>query len=680
LAQGFVVSFECASTYLTPLKMRVCTLLLSLVIAMDVTPVQKVVTLLEGMVDKGKAEKKEEQITFNSYRQFCDDTTTEKNRAIKEANEKMEQLNAAITKAEADAATLTKQIAKLDEDVSVWSGDQKTATEVRELEAADYAATHKDYSESVASLDTAVAALSKSDGDVGQLLQIATSTMIPDDVKNAVTSFVSQSEDAGANLLARDLAQTKQPASNAYEFQSAGIVDMLSKLHDKFEDERTALENKEADSKHAYKMLTQDLTAQIEGANAEIAAKSQEKATKLTQAASDKGELADTTATRDSDQTYVNDLDTTCKKKSSEFESRQQLRTEELEAIAKAIEIMSGDAISGGADHLPSLVQKSTSFIQISSSPLAQARVAEFLKEKADQLNSRVLSALATHAESDPFGKVRTMIKDLIVRLMEEANEEGEHKGWCDGELNSNEQTRKEKTANVETLHAELDELSASIAKGTQEIQDLNDDIAELDANMATATELRHSEKAENEQAIADAQAASAATSSAVGVLKEFYEKAGQATVLVQTPAPFDTPYQGMQSENGGVLGMLEVIASDFARLEADTKSSEAQSQKEFDAFSTESAANKAQNNKDVDHKTTKKINEESAHTMKSQDLTGTQTELDTALAYYDKLKPTCIDSGVNFEDRVARREEELASLQEALKILAGEDIAFLQK
>ena len=38
------------------------------------------------------------------------------------------------------------------------------------------------------------------------------------------------------------------------------------------------------------------------------------------------------------------------------------------------------------------------------------------------------------------------MIKDLIVRLMEEANEEAEHKGWCDTELSTNEQTRKEKT------------------------------------------------------------------------------------------------------------------------------------------------------------------------------------------------------------------------------------------
>merc|ERR1719262_1007775 len=265
------------------------------------------------------------------------------------------------------------------------------------------------------------------------------------------------------------------------------------------------------------------------------------------------------------------------------------------------------------------------------------------------------------------------MIKDLIVRLMEEANEEAEHKGWCDTELSTNEQTRKEKTSAVETLHAEIDELSASIAKLTQEITDLTAEIAEIDAAVAEATEIREKEKAENTVTISDAQEAQTAVSQAVTVLKEFYEKAGEATALIQEkPEIFDEPYQGMQSENGGVLGMLEVIASDFARLETDTKAAEAEAQNAFDKFSSESAVNRAQNAKDVEHKTTKKINQESALTAKKADLEGTQKELDAALAYYDKLKPSCVDAGVSYEDRVARRKEEIESLQEALRILNG--------
>ena len=43
---------------------------------------------------------------------------------------------------------------------------------------------------------------------------------------------------------------------------------------------------------------------------------------------------------------------------------------------------------------------------------------------------------------------------------------EAEHKGWCDTELSTNEQTRKEKTEAAESLHAEIDELEAEVGPG----------------------------------------------------------------------------------------------------------------------------------------------------------------------------------------------------------------------
>jgi len=77
-------------------------------------------------------------------------------------------------------------------------------------------------------------------------------------------------------------------------------------------------------------------------------------------------------------------------------------------------------------------------------------------------------------------------------------------------------------------------------------------------------------------------------------------EEAGEATAFLQNwqqpeaPAIFDSPYRGMQAENGGVIGMLEVIESDFARLEADTKAAEATAQKEYDTFMTDSKVDKS--------------------------------------------------------------------------------------
>merc|ERR1712137_525867 len=112
---------------------------------------------------------------------------------------------------------------------------------------------------------------------------------------------------------------------------------------------------------------------------------------------------------------------------------------------------------------------------------------------------------------------------------------------------------------------------------------------AELEAAMLKATKYREKEHAENTQTIEDAKEAQVAVAQALTVLREFYAKAGEATALLQQPqqpvAPeiFDSPHKGMQAENGGVVGMLEVIQQDFARLESDTAQAEAAAQKQYE-------------------------------------------------------------------------------------------------
>jgi len=293
-----------------------------------------------------------------------------------------------------------------------------------------------------------------------------------------------------------------------------------------------------------------------------------------------------------------------------------------------------------------------------------------------------MLSLLAAHAAADPFVKVKKMIKDMIIKLMEEANAETEHKGWCDGELGANKVQREAKTEDVNTLTAQADQLTADIAKLSQELADLAQEITELDKSVAEATEIRTKEKAKNEATIADAKAAQEAVKSALGVLKEFYAKAAEATALMQqpsamddAPATFDSPYKGNQAEGGGVVGMLEVIASDFARLESDTTAAEESAAQEYKTFSSDSAVDRATKAAETDNKEKLKTRKDGELTTTKKDLKGAQEELDAALAYYDKLKPSCVDAGVSYEERVARREAEIQSLQEALKILSGEDI-----
>jgi hypothetical protein len=647
----------------------------------EVTPVQKVIQPLSGMLEKGKKEKHDEQVQFAAYKQFCDDTSTEKKRAVEKATEQIDMLKADISKYSADSELFTKEIAGLDEDIAVWSGDMKAATKVRQIEKTDYDATHKDYSESVDALQRAIAVLKKQAHDRAQkssLAQVAalkSLNLIPENAKRIINAFLSTEVDEVQELEAA-------PEANAYEFQSHGVIDMLEKLQDKFMDERTTLEKEEMNSRHAFDMLMQDLKAQQEQATTDRGEKAQAKAKTLQSRADAKGDLQDTSSSKQEDEKYLSDLTATCRTKASDFESRQQLRADEIKAVEKAIEIISSNAVSGNAKkYLPSLLDKKWGYgalVQLRASGMspAQEKTVFYLQQQAKHLNSRVLSAIATHVADDPFGKVKKMIKDLIVRLMEEANEEAEHKGWCDTELSTNEQTRKEKTEAVEMLHAEIDELKSSIAQLGEDISDLSKSVAELDQAMATMTEQRQKEKAENTMTMKDAQDAQTAVAQALVVLKEFYAKASEATALVQKqPDVFDSPYKGMGSESGGVIGMLEVIESDFARLEAETDSAEATAQRTYDEQMTDSKVDKASKSTDSEHKQAKMQDQEQALTTKSSDLEGTQKELDAALAYYDKLKPSCVDAGVSYDDRVGRRKEEIESLQEALKILNGESI-----
>merc|ERR1719231_1526640 len=171
--------------------------------------------------------------------------------------------------------------------------------------------------------------------------------------------------------------------------------------------------------------------------------KTASKSSALEAAGDAKSDLAETTTTRDDDSKYLSDLTATCEQKSAAFEERQALRAGEIEAVENAIEILSGAAVAGAAEkHLPALYQRAASLSQLRSAVTNpnQLEVAAFLTDQARRLNSRILRALSMRVTDDPFKKVAKMIKDLIVKLMEEANGEAEQKGYCDTELATNEQ------------------------------------------------------------------------------------------------------------------------------------------------------------------------------------------------------------------------------------------------
>merc|ERR1719162_2210178 len=397
-----------------------------------VTPIQKVLTLMEEMKAKGIAAKNDEETKFSAFSQWCTNIKKSKNGEIDAGNMKMEKLSAGIEKARVTISKLTDRIQELEEDVGRWKKDKVSATTVRDAERADFTATATDYSESIDAVAGAINVLRKQTQDKAQaaLIQVRSLKLVPASSKKMLTSFLQQDP---------ELAYAA-PEANAYEFQSGGVVDMLEKLEDEFSSKKTELEKEELGAQQGFEQIMQQLADNIENAEFEISKKTKHRADTQQSKAEQEGDLAQTTADRDEDQKYLDETTALCTQKTSDFESRQQLRADEIAAISKAIEIIGSQAVAGsGEKHLPALMQmhkKSSALAQLRSNQMSPAleKMVSFLNEQAHRTGSRMLSEMALSAQANPFVKVKKMIKDLISKLMEEATSETEHKGFCDTE------------------------------------------------------------------------------------------------------------------------------------------------------------------------------------------------------------------------------------------------------
>jgi len=299
---------------------------------------------------------------------------------------------------------------------------------------------------------------------------------------------------------------------------------------------------------------------------------------------------------------------------------------------------------------------------------VAQNRASKMLKITAEKLSSKLLESVAADVAANPFVKVIDMIKVLIAKLKEEAAAEGAHKAWCDEELKKNKLKRNKKGAAVDRLSAEVNEMQASIQDMATAIKTLSAEQADLTTAMAEATSTRNTEKAENADTISDSEAGADAVKRAVVVLREFYSS--QSFLQTHKQAPEMAAYKGMGSASGGVVGLMEVIQSDFTRIAAETKAEEGQNQREYDGFMKDGAFTMKRKH-DLEFKTgLEKDQAEFKLEGLKKDLAGNSVELDKANDYYENLKPNCLEVHVSFEERTAQREAEITALKDAYKML----------
>jgi len=306
----------------------------------------------------------------------------------------------------------------------------------------------------------------------------------------------------------------------------------------------------------------------------------------------------------------------------------------------------------------------------------ARKRAAALLRQYATKFHSEVLATAAARASENPFAKVIEMIEGLLAKLKEEASAEADHKAYCDDELRKNKLKREKQSASAGRLRAEVEQIGAQIQEMATEISTLASEQASLTKSMGEATAARTKEKEQNEVTVKDALAAQDALKQAIVILREFYAAQGgegESAALLQQrqkQVPELASYKGMQSEKGGVVGMLEVIESDFLRLESETRAAEGEAAKAYASFMTDSKASKEEKHKLEFKLSLDKDQAEFEQSRVKKDLVATEAELDAANAYYEHLKPSCVQIHVSYEERVARRKEEIEALQEAYKIL----------
>jgi len=662
--------------------------------------VQKVIQMLGDMSAKVKLDKNEEQVAFAEFETWCKMEIPATQKSIAKAAENIDLLNAEIAKLTTEAKVLGQEIGKLQSDVATFESEKKAATAQREKDNKAYEEESTDYGESVDALDRAIIVLNKKTADKpaasAVLLQLSESDRLPAEAKSMVAAFLG-------GMGGEFMEAMGAPEANAYEFQSGGIITMLKKLKDQFRSKLADCQKEEMNSKHAYDMVVQDLTDSIENSNQTIEEKKITKARKEEKAASDKKELASTIAVKAEDEATLKDMQIECEQKKLSYGEKQQLRTEEIEAIQQAIKILSSGDVSGNAD-------KHFELAQTSKIALAQLRgedslegvrghVRDFLNSEARRLHSTKIALLAQQVLANPFGKVTKMIDDMITRLLNEANEDAQHEGFCDKEIGKSKVTRNKLSEDIDGLAAAVEDGKATIMMLTEEIATLTQELADTEASVQEATKIRNAEKATNKVTVSDTQAAQKAVAAATAVLKTFYEKASLATGFIQMDRPkmgsdewdalanpnfegtidkghkagmqtFGKKNTGQQDSAGGVMAMLDVIASDFANLEADTTAAEAAAKETYDGFMVESRKTKAVKSRKVEMDEADKASAEQKLQEDTKDMKGTQDELIAADRYYDKLVPQCIDQGQTFEERTASRESEIASLKQALGLL----------
>jgi len=616
---------------------------------------------------------------MEEYTTWCDEEANEKEDAITSSKRTIGDLEATIEDAKATILTLTASIDELTSKISTSETELAKASDIREKEHEVFVASEKELVDTVDSLERAMVVLKKNLGFMqtgrgahllaamaGGLQKVVEASWVNEHQK-AVLQSLLQTKDEDSD---EDLEFQPQGKTVAYESSSGGILDTIADMQSKAEESLSGTRKDEMEAAHAYALVKQGLEDEIKVANKQLSEATLTRSTTEEELHSAEASLSETEEALAADTKYLEELKQSCTTKATEWAARQKQAAEETAAIQKA-----KDILSEGVKVFLQTSSRTRLQSETEASLDARSQVVSILKKLARTENSYALAQLASQARSDPFGKIRGLIEEMIAKLTDEAAEEADQKSFCDEETSESKAKQADLSGKLDKVSARISKAESGKAKLLEEIKMLETEISEMDAGQAEATKVRQEEHEEYLKASKDFKDSAAAVAKAIDVLNEYYSSAAFVQVAAKQP---DASFGGAKGDVGStIVSVLEVAESDFTSLLAESEADESAAQEAYDKLTQENAVTKATKTGDIKAKTSEvKQIEVALGNYKENKATVTE-ELDAVLAYLDKLKPQCETKVVSYADKKAKREQEIAGLKEALTILSGE--AFLQ-
>ncbi|CAK0891554.1 unnamed protein product, partial [Prorocentrum cordatum] len=214
------------------------------------------------------------------------------------------------------------------------------------------------------------------------------------------------------------------------------------------------------------------------------------------------------------------------------------------------------------------------------------------------QLAMRMASVVRVTSASgdDPFAKILGLISDMIEKLEAEAAADAEHKAFCDKELSENEEKEADKIAEIEKITTKIDQWTARSAQLKSEVAALQEGLAHLASSQATMDKIRAEEKALYTKNRAEMEQGLEGVKLALKILNDYYSTEDKAHVAAE-------------GTGSSIIGLLEVVESDFSKNLAEIISTEEAAVQEYDETSKQNAIDKANKEQDVKYKSQESAN-----------------------------------------------------------------------